>query len=229
MKKSRIIFTLFFVLIFVSSAYTLPIQGSFSTENLGDFSGSLTYLSKDDTSAELHIAITNTSPSDNGGYITGIAFNNPQNLIKGVSLSEIKDFDLITNITINNAISCSPFGYFDIGASSESKKTDWLGSGNPKKGIEVGSTAEFVFELSAQSGLMSIDEKSFFNELSENVKDDKSAFFAVRFRGFDDGGSDKVYCVDGALPVPEPSSMILLGIGFLSVFLGKRKLVKEIV
>ena len=94
-------------------------------------------------------------------------------------------------------ISVSPFGdrEFVISAANGA----WLGGGNPSGGIPVGSAATFTLLLSAD-----ITEASLFG-LNE----------AIRFRGFENGGSDKTFTTLAA--VPEPGTLWLLGSALLGV------------
>ena len=200
---------LLFLLGFSQSGNAIPIFGDVagSTEGIGNFTGELTYIS----SGVLTIELTNTSPEDNGGFITAFVFNNPGGMISSVSLSSTDlDFGLIGGPSFNGGIDAPPFGSFDIGAS--------IGNGRPARGISVGNTETFTFALTG-AGLDLLDEQSFVEELSDSRKNRK--FFVVRLKGFDDDGSDKV----PAKTVPEPGALFLLGAG-LAGFLGygiKRK------
>lgn len=167
-----------------------------SSSGLGDFTATLTYLATDDQNATLTIAIENTSPPANGGYLVALAFVNPSDLISSVSLASTSaSFDtLIGGPSFENAISVSPFGDLDIGASVT---TDWLGGGSPTGGLAVGESATFTFTFGAASGLSGLNELSF---LSADAKSDYG--FLVRFRGFDNDGSDKVPGI-----IPEPASI----------------------
>ncbi len=60
---------------------------------MGSFDGNISYNPK---VAALTVSLTNTSPVDNGGYITAFAFNNPFDSIADVSLSSTdSDFVLL--------------------------------------------------------------------------------------------------------------------------------------
>jgi hypothetical protein len=97
----------------------------------------------------------------------------------------------------------SPFGdrEFVISATNGA----WLGGGNPSGGIPVGSAATFTLLLSAD-----ITEASLFG-LNE----------AIRFRGFENGGSDKTFTTLTA--VPEPGTLLLLGSALLGMGAWSRK------
>ena len=194
-----------------SSASMVSFLGNNGAENLGSFSGYISYTANDSQTATLTIELTNTSPAATGGYLTAFAFNNPNNDITGVSLATTPGnaFQLVGAPGFRNGISASPYGNFDIGASIS---RDFLGGGNPKAGIAPGQSVSFTFALSG-AHLDDLTWLSFVNELSDRSKE--SQFFAARFRGFNNGGSDKVpgFIHDpvNATPTPLPSTLALMG------------------
>jgi hypothetical protein len=196
MKKA--LFLLFFFFLLSFNAYSVPINFIKSTESIGSVSGVVTYSAKSDTLGELHISLTNNS--DLGGYITGFALNAPDNIsLENIGFQD-NDFYLLKEIE------ASPYGSFDIGASIDKNKFN--GSGKPHGGIGKGSTKEFVFYVSSDSGLSSIDESSFFNKS-----------LVVRMRGFENDGSDKLLYSTGELSyAPEPGTVVLFGTGLVFLF-----------
>ena len=207
-----------FLLIFtVTPAMAVPITSLPGESGLGSFVGDFSY---NPGTAQIVVSLTNTSPAANGGYLVAFAFNNPGNAISGVSFaSSSANFGLIGDPTFDNSIPASPYGDFDIGSASSAS---WLGGGSPTGGIAVGDTETFTFDLTG-TGLGSLTTGDFFNTLSEGSASNQEQWFAARFRGFEDGGSDKV----PGTPVPEPATLLLVGLGLFGlVGMGRKKKIK---
>jgi hypothetical protein len=82
--------------------------------------------------------------------------------------------------------------------------------GPPSKGIGVGQSAIFKFNLTGHN-LNMLTEDSFVFTRSVGPGDGQGdKFFVARFRGFNDEGSDKVPAVPHA---PEPAGLLLGAVG----------------
>lgn len=193
------------------TALAAPVTVS-GTGTYGSFTGTMEYFSG---SQNLVINLTNTTPLY-GGYITGVAFNNPGGAITAATMTTTdSDFVLIGGPDFDNSVSGSPFGDFDLGTSLGSS---WLGSGSPTGGLAVGSSATFTFTLSG--ALAGLTTDSFTLAASENTSNPEA--FVVRFRGMLYGQSDKVPGEFGPPPpppgqVPEPTTYALIGAGLALV------------
>ena len=199
-----IIFIIAVFLAFPQDSYAVFIFGD---GLLGHFNGDFTYSAAD---TRLTITLTNTSPAANGGFIVGFSFNNPSNLISSVVALNTSDpdFGVAGGPGYNNSVGESPFGQFDIGAEI---------SGSPLQGIGVGATETFVFNFTG-TNLNTLNESIFLSTLSSPHGDGEGVQpFVVRFQGFEDGDSDKVPLV------PEPTTMLLFGIGALGLGINKFK------
>jgi hypothetical protein len=185
MRKALLVVTI--LLLTSGIAFALPIAG---TGQLGSFTGSFEY-----NSGKISVFLANTSPAANGGYLTAFAFGLPGSFTCTLD-SAPGGFSLLGGS--DGSISVSPFKDLDLGASAT--KGDWLGGGSPRGGLGVGQTGTFGFSLAGDFPGLTTD--SFFGA--------GDPWIAVRFRGFENGGSDKV--VPGN-PVPEPVSMLLFGTG----------------
>lgn len=164
-------------------------------EGLGSFTGSMEWNYLGANAGTLEVSLTNTSPSENGGYLTGFAFNTVYSLQIKIAENGARagwiDID---------EVNAPPLGMFDHGAALGG---DWLGGGSPLGGIGVGQTFDFVFDVRGDPTLLaSLVVHDFFDETD-------GWGFAARFRGFDDGGSDKV---TASLPAPGALTALTLGV-----------------
>jgi uncharacterized protein (TIGR03382 family) len=184
-----------------ASAATLNISGDITTSNGGtgvSFEGGLDYVFDGGTSGTLTVSLTNTTANTIGGYLTGFVFNIGS--VDGsatASLASTTDADFLDT----GVESASPYGMFDAGAALNA---NWNGGGSPSNGIAMGVTEIFVFSVSA-SDANALDSMSFVGLAGND--------FAVRFRGLDNGGSDKLTTT---VPAPGTGALALLGLGLAS-------------
>ncbi len=203
-----ILFAVCFAYPSVNYASSITISGNTeaSTSNLGNFTAGLMYnYVAGAPTATLTIRMTNTSPLENGGYITGFAFSTPDNNLIDITLNEGTNaaFTLLGSPGVRYSISASPFGDFGIGVATGG---NFLGGGSPRSGIAAGETADFFLSVTGDN-LAQLSAGSFTGANSEGY------FSVTRFRGFNDGGSDKV--PGRVTDVPEPNVMALLAVGLI--------------
>jgi len=198
-----------------AGAVPIPISGSNGLNDLGSFTGTFDYTAINDSSGTINIALFNTSPAANGGSLTGFVFNIPLpgDVTAAPLTSSDADFDEIGGPAFDDSVNGAPFGNFDIGASTGN---GFEGGGSPAFGIAAGSMGTFSFALTG-TGLGGLTALDFLSTLSvppgagEGVQS-----FVVRFRGFEDEGSDKVPA-DFGTPIPEPGTVLLLSLGLASL------------
>lgn len=142
----------------------------------------------------LTISMTNDTSSSIGGFLTGFVFNiDSADISASAILSSTTDADFL-NTGVESA---SPFGMFDAGSALGA---NWTGGGTPSAGMATNTLETFVFSINA-SDAGSLDSSSFFGG--------DGSGFAVRFRGLNDGGSDKVLAT---IPTPGTASLAVLGL-----------------
>lgn len=167
----------------IASADTIQIVGlkSASTESLGGYLGTLDYTPGDGVGT-LVVTLENISPAANGGFLTGFLFN-----IASVDVNATAALQPGSTHPFQQASgSGAPFGGdYDSGAALGGS---FLGGGNPNNGIAVGATGTFTFLVTAEDA-DTLTASSFINGPYEHN-------FVVRFRGFENGGSDKVPAVE---------------------------------
>lgn len=140
--------------------------------------------------------------------------NNPDNKISAITLvSSPANFSALglEDSNVNGA----PFGRFDFGASTGNS---FEGGGNPSLGLATGASGTFTFGL-VGTGLDTLTAESFLSAFSVPPgAGEGTQFFAARYRGLIDGGSDKV----AAVPEPATYAVLLAGVALLMFRLGRR-------
>ena len=176
-----------------TDASIINFESNPGLEGLGSYTGSMEWTYLGGNAGLLDVRLTNTSPAENGGYLTGFAFNMRYEL-------QMKIADNGARAGWSDIVNphCNPFGVFDHGVAVGG---DWLGGGNPHPGVGVGQTFAFRFDVRGDpSILQTVIPHDFFDESA-------GIGFVARFRGFDDGGSDKV---TASMHAPGAAAVLLL-------------------
>ncbi len=178
-----------------ASATMIMIQSNpaGSTDGLGRFTGSISYTGNTLNTGTLTIVLSNTNTPATGGYITGMVFNIPgadAAATAQLAASSISNFQVL-----GPTESASPYGVYEAGAALGGS---WLGGGSPTGGVAVGQTGTFTFNITS-AGASGFTASSF-------IASGSSPSPLVRFKGFANGGSDKV---PGVL-VPAPGAAVLM-------------------
>lgn len=187
---------------------TFDVTNGTPHNGLGTYNGTLEY----DDAGLLSVTLTNTSPLANGGFITGFLFNIDGDASASYNPITGDTFQGVTNEDAN------PFGQFEFGAAIGG---NWSGGGSPNSGIAVGDSRTFTFNVTG-SDAGSLQAADFFNELSTpKNQNGQFANFIVRFKGFENNGSDKVPGTEGT-PIPLPAA-IWPGVALLGGMVMKRR------
>ena len=187
------------------NADTVAFFGDIASSNGmtgASFSGSVGYDFVSGNTGTLTVSLTNTTAPSIGGFLTGFVFD-----IAGVDAGASATLSSATNSNFLNTGSenAMPFGIFEAGAALKAK---WEGGGPPSDGLAIGDSGIFEFIVNA-SDASSLSASSFLGDTGD--------WFAVRFRGLDNGGSDKLLI--NVVPLP---SAAVAGLGMLGLGLGVR-------
>lgn len=185
----------------------VSIKDGKSLAGLGAFEGTIQYDTNNGVTGLLDIALKNLSSVANDGKITGFLFN-----INGNATAVYQPTggsDAFSNAT-GLGLMGSPFGNFEFGAAIGG---NFLGGGNPNPGIDPDDSRTFRFNVTG-ADVASLEAKNFFSELSTGTGAGEGyERFVVRFRGFEDDGSDTV----AAVPMPGALYMGLTLMGLMGV------------
>ncbi|WP_337173913.1 hypothetical protein [Paludisphaera sp.] len=165
----------------------------------------------DDTHATLTITVKNTTPDPPDGVLTAIAFNSPGDVVSSIVL----DSSSFGQNTVFEPVNSTPgpYGTFDYGLSTGNGS--WQG-GSPNQGLDAGDIGVFVFNLQGSfSGLTDATLTQKFYE-SFSIGGDPNAIFAARFQRVDGSGSSVGASLEIHNAVPEPSSVVMVGMASLA-------------
>jgi hypothetical protein len=175
-------------------------EGGISTSSLGSFTGVVEFNANAFAGgADLSFKLTNTSPAANGGFLTGFVFNVAKS---GLSVGYVDadgskiGFD---DLNTKQGLKANPFGTFEEGAALGGV---FLGGASPLKGIAVGQTREFLFNVVGD--LTGVSALTFLSEESVPTGNNDGQVFVARFKGFFNDGSDKVVPGEVVPPPPPP-------------------------
>ncbi len=177
---------------------TATYAGANGLENMGAFTASVTYDYTSGTTASLTITLTNTTSQSYGGYITALALSSQAgSVVTSMVSSSSNSFKALVG-----PVSTSPFGDFEAGAATGGS---WNGGGTPQNGIGIGQSATFTFIMSGS--VVDLTMLSASDVLRTQVG--LGSGLAVRFRGMDNGGSDKVL----GFFIPGPGGLVAVAMG----------------
>lgn len=158
---------------------------------------------------ELTLAVTNNSGNGDFSFNISELYFNTSAPVTGMSLEEVTNGNIdnwALNFDMDNII-VGPFGYFDISLIS---------NGSSMEVIDPGQTVTFKMYIDGGNPPL-VDEDFYALSTEKDLLDKWLAYGAAKFR---QGGPDDLSAYGGY--VPEPATIILLGLGMLTLLRKRR-------
>ena len=176
-----------------SQSETVSLAPSGDAEGLGMFEGELTLEHMGKRKARVTVTIRNLMSPIEGGYITGIALNNPYDQISSVKFASRnnQNFQVIGANRPYNAVKALPYGLFDFGVAVGG---DFNLNNEYQLGLapDMGSSVHtFVFNITGDD-LDILSAQDFVNESSKRRGGEQIASFVVKFKGLNDNTEQTV-------------------------------------
>jgi len=163
------------------------------------------------TYQRVDVTIKNSSINESDPRLTGFAFNLPDAIFGFIAFGGPSFWG--TMVDRDNIGTPEPLGKFDVAAITGPN----FSGGDPNFGIPVGQTGSFYWQWSPSS-LPNFTPQDFLGLLSAGGQNDVPQYFAARFQrtGLDGKGSDVAVPGEGLMRVPEPETIVLLGIALVA-------------
>jgi hypothetical protein len=189
------------------------------------------YTGLTNTSGVVDIAITNTSGAElfpNDPRLTSFAFNLPgAPTVTGISSFTSSLSGWTSSYDRNDIDTPGQFGFYDAAALTGPN----FNGGSPNSGIARGVTGNFSFTLNG-SGMLGLNESSFLSLLSYDAPggpNEHEDYFIGRFQRvglfglFSDVATPTGQPTPPTRDVPEPTTLMLSGLGLLGMAAIRRR------
>lgn len=206
-----------------STASAAPMLFTLEGETYSDLGASVlfTYTATSNLTGRVDVQVTNTSTAYDP-RLTGFAFNLPGSVLAVTGFSSSLS-GWSGTYDRNDIDTPGQFGFYDIAGATGSNP---LNGGSPNFGIARTVTANFSFNLLGV-GMMGLTETSFLNLLSHDpgAPNEDRQYFIARFQRVGAGGGQSDVATPDGPPssVPEPTTLMLTGLGLLGLAALRRR------